>query len=38
MELKCGERVRIEPFAEEGEVFMFQEEGDQVVLGVIFYL
>ena len=37
MELKCGERVRIEPFAEEGEVFMFQEEGDQVVLGVIFY-
>ncbi len=37
MELKVGDRVRIEPFSEEAEVFSLKEEETQVVLGVIFY-
>ncbi len=37
MSLRVGDRIRIEPFPEEAEVFSLEEEGTQVVLGVIFY-
>ena len=37
MNLHLGDRIRIEPFPEEAEVFSIEEEGTHVVLGVIFY-
>jgi superfamily II DNA or RNA helicase len=35
--IKVGDRIRIEPFTEEAEVYSFTEEGTRVVLGVIFH-
>jgi superfamily II DNA or RNA helicase len=35
--VQVGDRIRIEPFREEAEVFNLTEEGDQIVLGVIFH-
>ena len=37
MELRIGDRVRIEPFPEEAEIFKLEDEGARLVVGVIFY-
>jgi superfamily II DNA or RNA helicase len=38
MELERGDRVRIDPFPEEAEVFEIRQTGEQITLGVIFRL
>jgi len=35
--LRVGDRVRVEPFSEEAEVFEIREGNEKVTLGVIFY-
>jgi superfamily II DNA or RNA helicase len=35
--VNIGDRIRIEPFTEEAEVFDIRERDDQITLGVIFY-
>jgi SNF2 family DNA or RNA helicase len=37
MELRVGDRVRIEPFPEEAEIFKLEDEGARLVVGVIFH-
>ena len=37
MPITVGDRIRIDPFPEEAEVYRLTEEGDRVVLGVIFH-
>jgi len=37
MELRVGDRVRIEPFPEEAEIFRLEDEGAHLVVGVVFY-